>query len=235
MGGVFTKLIESNTTIPTKKSQMFSTAVDNQPAVDIHVLQGERPMASDNRTLGRFQLTDIPPSMRGIPQIEVTFDIDSNGILSVTALDKGTGKKQNVRIESGSKLSEEEIERLKNEARENEEEDKKRLRKSQIINDAENACMQSEKALDDFGDKVSDDEKSKINDKISEIRKLKDAENIDMLEKEIDEWMKLMNAISASIYSTPNSESESTSTTGTQEGQENFEDVEFEEVGSKSK
>jgi molecular chaperone DnaK len=173
--------------------------------------------------------------MRGIPQIEVTFDIDSNGILSVTALDKGTGKKQNVRIESGSKLSEEEIERLKNEARENEEEDKKRLRKSQIINDAENACMQSEKALDDFGDKVSDDEKSKINDKISEIRKLKDAENIDMLEKEIDEWMKLMNAISASIYSTPNSESESTSTTGTQEGQENFEDVEFEEVGSKSK
>ncbi len=214
---------------------MFSTAVDNQPAVDIHVLQGERPMASDNRTLGRFQLTDIPPSMRGIPQIEVTFDIDSNGILSVTALDKGTGKKQNVRIESGSKLSEEEIERLKNEARENEEEDKKRLRKSQIINDAENACMQSEKALDDFGDKVSDDEKSKINDKISEIRKLKDAENIDMLEKEIDEWMKLMNAISASIYSTPNSESESTSTTGTQEGQENFEDVEFEEVGSKSK
>lgn len=235
MGGVFTKLIESNTTIPTKKSQMFSTAVDNQPAVDIHVLQGERPMASDNRTLGRFQLTDIPPSMRGIPQIEVTFDIDSNGILSVTALDKGTGKKQNVRIESGSKLSEEEIERLKNEARENEEEDKKRLRKSQIINDAENACMQSEKALDDFGDKVSDDEKSKINDKISEIRKLKDAENIDMLEKEIDECMKLMNAISASIYSTPNSESESTSTTGTQEGQENFEDVEFEEVGSKSK
>lgn len=235
MGGVFTKLIEANTTIPTKKSQVFSTAMDNQPAVEIHVLQGERPMAADNRTLGRFQLTDIPPSMRGIPQIEVTFDIDSNGILSVTALDKGTGKKQNVRIESGSKLSEDEIEKLRNEAKLNEEEDKRRLRKSQALNNSDNACFQAEKAIKDLDDKISDENKSKVTEKIDEIKKLKDSEDIDKLEKEIDELMKLMNSITADVYASPNSENENSNAEEAQQGKENFEDVEFEEVVAESK
>ena len=140
-----TTLIEANTTIPTSKSQVFSTAADNQPAVDIHVLQGERPMAPDNRTLGRFQLTDIPPSQRGIPQIEVTFDIDANGIIDVKAVDKGTGKEQTIKIESGSSLSDEEVDRMKKEAEVNSEEDNRKKDEVQKINEADAMIFQTEK------------------------------------------------------------------------------------------
>jgi SNF2 family DNA or RNA helicase len=148
---------EANTTITARKSQIFSTASDNQPAVDIHVLQGERAMASDNRTLGKFQLTDLPPAQRGIPQIEVAFDIDANGIISVSAKDLGTGKEQNIKIESGSKLSEEEIQRMKNEAAENEENDRKNLEKIQKLNEEDSIVFQSEKTLKDLGEKIQED------------------------------------------------------------------------------
>jgi molecular chaperone DnaK len=235
MGGVFTKLIEANSTIPLTKSEIFSTAMDNQSAVDIHVLQGERPMAADNRTLGRFQLTDIPPAMRGIPKIEVTFDIDANGIISVSAKDQGTGKKQNIRIESGSKLSPEDIEKMKKEAAENEEADKARLKKSQISNNADSLCFQTEKALADFGDKVSEDEKKDIEAKIEEIRKIKDSDDTDATEAKLDELMKAMNDLSSKIYSSAQAETQpgNEQTEDKKDTSENLEDVEFEEVGDK--
>lgn len=235
MGGVFTKLIEANSTIPITKSEIFSTASDNQPAVDIHVLQGERPMASDNRSLGRFQLTDIPPAMRGVPKIEVTFDIDVNGIISVSAKDQGTGKKQNIRIESGSKLSDSEIEKMKMDAMENEEADKKRLKKSQISNTADSLCFQTEKALADFGDKVTEEEKKDIESKIEEIQKIKDSDDTDTTEAKIDELMKAMNELSTKIYSSAQTEPQSANDQpeDKKDSSENLEDVEFEEVGDK--
>ena len=182
MGGVMTKLIESNTTIPTNKSEVFSTAADNQPAVDIHVLQGERPMSADNKTIGRFQLSDIPPAPRGVPQIEVTFDIDANGILNVSAKDKATGKEQNIKIEASSGLSDEEIERMKKEAEANADADKKAKEEVEKVNAADAMIFQTEKQLKDYGDKLSDDKKKPIEDALEGLKnahKSKDLAAID--------------------------------------------------------
>lgn len=171
MGGVFTKLIEANTTIPTKKSEVFSTASDNQPAVDIHVLQGERAMATDNKSIGRFQLADIPPAPRGVPQIEVTFDIDANGIMNVSAKDKATGKEQSIRIEASSGLSKEEIERMKQEAEANADKDKEAKERVDKLNQADQMLFQTEKQLKEFGDKLSDDKKMPIEEALEELKK----------------------------------------------------------------
>ena len=170
LNGVFTKLIESNTTIPTKKSEVFSTAADNQPAVEIHVLQGERPMAKDNKTIGRFHLDGIPPAPRGVPQVEVTFDIDANGILNVSAKDKGTGKEQNIRIEASSGLSEEEIQKMKDESKANEETDKKEREKIDKLNTADGLIFQTEKQLKEFGEKLSDANKKPIEDSLEKLK-----------------------------------------------------------------
>lgn len=164
MGGVFTKLIDRNTTIPTSKSQVFSTAADNQTAVDIHVLQGERPMSADNKTLGRFQLTDIPPAPRGVPQIEVSFDIDKNGIVNVRAKDLGTGKEQNITIKSSSGLSDDEIERMVKEAEENADADAKKKEEIEVRNEADQLVFQTEKTLKDLEGKVDEEQVKKAND-----------------------------------------------------------------------
>jgi len=178
MGGVFTKLIESNTTIPSKKSETFSTAADNQPAVDIHVLQGERPMAKDNRSIGRFQLTDIPPAPRGVPQIEVTFDIDANGILNVSAKDKGTGKEQKIKIEASSGLSEEEIDRMKKEAEANAASDKEEKEKIEKLNQADSLIFQTEKQLKEFGDKLSEGNKTAISGELDKLKAAHQAQDV---------------------------------------------------------
>jgi molecular chaperone DnaK len=170
LGGVFTKLIESNTTIPTKKSETFSTAADNQPSVEIHVLQGERPMAKDNRTIGRFHLDGIPPAPRGIPQIEVIFDIDANGILHVAAKDKGTGKEQKIRIEASSGLTDAEIQKMKQEAQANSEEDKKQRERIEKINQADSLIFQTEKQMKEYGDKLSESNKNAINNALEKLR-----------------------------------------------------------------
>merc|ERR1712078_815722 len=170
MGNVMTKLIEANTTIPTKKSQVFSTAADNQPAVDIRIAQGERPMYPDNKEIGRFQLADIPPAPRGTPQIEVTFDIDANGILNVTAKDKATGKEQNIRIEAPSGLSEQEIEKMKKEAEANADADSKAKETADKINAADGMIFQTEKQLKEFGEKLSEDKKKPIEEALAELK-----------------------------------------------------------------
>ena len=170
MGGVFTKLIESNTTIPTKKSEVFSTASDNQPSVEIHVLQGERPIAEANRTIGRFHLDGIPPAPRGIPQVEVVFDIDANGILSVTAKDKATGKSQNIRIEASSGLTDEEIKKMKQDAESHSAEDTKRKEEVEKVNQADSMIFTSEKQLKEYGDKIPADKKTAIESALTELK-----------------------------------------------------------------
>ena len=200
MGNVMTKIIERNTTIPTKKSQIFSTAADNQTAVDIHVLQGERSMAYDNTTLGRFQLTDIPPAQRGIPQIEVTFDIDANGIVNVSAKDLGTGKEQKITITSNTNLSEAEIEQKIKEAEMNAEADKQKKEKIEAFNQAESTIYQTEKTLNELGDKVSAEEKSEIEAKIEEVKKVKDGDDIEAIKKAMEDLTQAFYKVSEKLY-----------------------------------
>ncbi|AKP51996.1 molecular chaperone DnaK [Cyclobacterium amurskyense] len=200
MGGVFTKLIESNSTIPTKKSEVFSTAADNQPAVDIHVLQGERSMAKDNRTIGRFQLSDIPPSPRGVPQIEVTFDIDANGILNVSAKDKGTGKEQKIKIEASSGLTEEEIERMKKEAEANAATDKEEKEKIDKINQADSLIFQTEKQLKEFGDKLSEGNKTAVSGALEQLKAAHQSQDLAGIESGMEALNTAWSAASQEMY-----------------------------------
>ncbi|MCD6231155.1 molecular chaperone DnaK [Candidatus Aerophobetes bacterium] len=200
LGGVFTKLIERNTTIPTKESKIFTTAADGQTAVDIHVLQGERPLAKDNRTLGRFQLVGIPPAPRGVPQIEVTFDIDANGILSVSAKDKGTGKKQAITIRETGALSEEERERMVREAEEHAEEDRRKREEIEAKNEADNVIYSTEKALKDYGSKISDSEKKNIESALEDLKKVKDKGNPDEIREKIKKVSEVSQRLGQAVY-----------------------------------
>ena len=234
MGGVFTRLIESNTTIPTRKSETFSTASDNQPSVELHVLQGERPMAKDNRTLGRFHLDGIPPAMRGTPQIEVTFDIDANGILNVSAKDKGTGKEQKIRIEASSGLTDAEIERMRNEAKANEAADKAEKEKVEKLNQADSLVFQTERQLKEYGEKLSEGNKTAITSALEKLKAAHSAQDLAGIDAGMEELNNAWQAASGEMYNAANgpegAQAGGQANGSTANEQEPVTDVNFEEV-----
>jgi len=241
LGGVMTSLIESNTTIPTRKQEVFSTASDNQPSVEIHVLQGNRDMASDNRTIGKFHLDGIPPARRGTPQIEVAFDIDADGILNVTAKDKATGREQSIRIEASSGLSESEIETMRQQARENADEDKKRRKEIEILNQADSLIYTSKNNLSEFGDKLSEDNKTKITGALERLESLLESKNVDELESGIEQLNQAWSAASEEVYAAQQAaaQEQSPASEPSQNGQasdeEVIDDADFEVVDEDSK
>jgi len=237
MGGVATRLIESNTTIPTKKSQVFSTAADNQPSVEIHVIQGERPMAADNKTIGRFHLDGIPPAPRGTPQIEVIFDIDANGIIKVSATDKATGKSQDIRIEASSGLTQEEIDRMKAEAEANADADKLAKESAETLNEADQMIFQTEKQLSEFGEKLSEDKKKPIQDALDELKKAFETKELEAIKPALDKINEAWKNASEEMYKAqaeaggeqPGPDAD-TSTSSGDSNSDSVEDVDFEEV-----
>jgi molecular chaperone DnaK len=235
MGGVFTKLIEANTTIPTKKSEVFSTASDNQPSVEIHVLQGERAMAKDNRTIGRFHLDGLPPAPRGVPQVEVIFDIDANGIINVSALDKATNKLQSIRIEASSGLSKEDIEKMKKEAEMNADSDRKAKEEADVVNQADSLIFQVDKQLKEFGDKLPADKKTEIEASLEELKKAHAEKNLDTIKASMDKLNAVFQAASADMYN--NAGGAADAGAGEQAGGNDGEvtDVDFEEVKDEKK
>ena len=231
MGGVFTKLIDANTTIPTKKSETFSTAADNQPSVEIHVLQGERAMANDNRTIGKFHLDGIPPAPRGVPQVEVTFDIDANGIIQVSAKDKATDKEQSIRIEASSGLSDEDIERMKKEAEANSEEDSKRKENADLVNKADGLIFQTEKNLKEFGEKIPEEKKQAIEDALASLKSAHASKDLDVIKVEMEKLEAAFQAASQDMYNAQQSEgSPQPEADNTSSSDEEVTDVDFEEV-----